>query len=157
MEKAQVEAASGKSTFVEDEIGELRKYIMEMMHTEMELMESIKLNERDVAAVNARIKHFKELITEEQARYKALKRELEGDTNELKNLEEKQTVTEAKHRQFQDAVTQRESEVQMLRARFQHQRAAMLSLRCQILDATKSLEKLSSQDESVEKETNKGA
>lgn len=32
---------------------------VEMMQAEMELMESIKLNERNVATVNARIKHFK--------------------------------------------------------------------------------------------------
>ncbi|KAG7388781.1 hypothetical protein PHYPSEUDO_011800 [Phytophthora pseudosyringae] len=147
------EAGGVKATFAEDKIGELRKYIVEMMHAEMELMESIKLNERNVAAVNARIKHSKELIAQERVRYKTMKRELEGDTNELKSLEEKQIVAEAKHREFRDAVAQREREVQVLRARFQHQRAAMLSLRCQILDATTNLDKLLSMEESVRKET----
>ncbi|OWZ23114.1 hypothetical protein PHMEG_0002071 [Phytophthora megakarya] len=125
-----------------------------MMHAEMELMENINANEHNVAALNARIKQFKELIAHQRARYKALKQKLEDDTNELKCLEEKQTVIEAKHQQFRDFVTQREGEVQVLRAQFQHQRAAMLSLRCQILHATINLEKLTSQDECVAKETN---
>ncbi|KUF83249.1 hypothetical protein AM587_10016396 [Phytophthora nicotianae] len=142
-----------KSGFGEDEIGELRKYIVDMMQAEMELMENIKLNERNVAAANARIKYFKELISQERARYKTLRRELEGDTVELKSLEEKQVVAEAKHREFRDAVAKRESEVQALRTRFQQQRAAMLSLRCQVLSATSNLDKLSSIHASVEKET----
>ncbi|ETN21470.1 hypothetical protein PPTG_01637 [Phytophthora nicotianae INRA-310] len=142
-----------KSGFGEDEIGELRKYIVDMMQAEMELMENIKLNERNVAAANARIKYFKELISQERARYKTLRRELEGDTVELKSLEEKQVVAEAKHREFRDAVAKRESEVQVLRTRFQQQRAAMLSLRCQVLSATSNLDKLSSIHASVEKET----
>ncbi|KAG6963219.1 hypothetical protein JG688_00008241 [Phytophthora aleatoria] len=154
MEKPRsIDPVRVQSTFVEDEIGELRKYIVEMMHAEMELMESIKLNERNVAAANARIKQFKELIAQERTRYKMLKWELDGDATELKSLEEKQVVTEAKHREFQDAVAQRQSEVQVLCARFQQQRAAMLSLRCQILDATTNLDKLSSLNSSVEKET----
>ncbi|CAI5701771.1 unnamed protein product [Peronospora effusa] len=153
MEKLRSDKASVKSTFVEDEIGELRRYIGEMMHAEMELMESIKLNESKVAAASARIKHFKELITKERHRYKTLRQELEEDTNELRSLEEKQIAAEAKHRQFQDAVVQRENEVQVLRAQFQHQRTAMLSLRCQILNATTQLETLSSMNDSVEKET----
>ncbi|ETL91708.1 hypothetical protein L917_09781 [Phytophthora nicotianae] len=124
-----------------------------MMQAEMELMENIKLNERNVAAANARIKYFKELISQERARYKTLRRELEGDTVELKSLEEKQVVAEAKHREFRDAVAKRESEVQALRTRFQQQRAAMLSLRCQVLSATSNLDKLSSIHASVEKET----
>ncbi|UIZ29326.1 hypothetical protein KXD40_002956 [Peronospora effusa] len=114
-----------------------------MMHAEMELMESIKLNESKVAAASARIKHFKELITKERHRYKTLRQELEEDTNELRSLEEKQI----------DAVVQRENEVQVLRAQFQHQRTAMLSLRCQILNATTQLETLLSMNDSVEKET----
>ncbi|ETP43090.1 hypothetical protein F442_10077 [Phytophthora nicotianae P10297] len=142
-----------KSGFGEDEIGELRKYIVDMMQAEMELMENIKLNERNVAAANARIKYFKELISQERARYKTLRRELEGDTVELKSLDEKQVVAEAKHREFRDAVAKRESEVQALRTRFQQQRAAMLSLRCQVLSATSNLDKLSSIHASVEKET----
>ncbi|KAG3244010.1 hypothetical protein PI124_g11192 [Phytophthora idaei] len=154
MEKPRsIDPVRVQSTFVEDEIGELRKYIVEMMHAEMELMESIKLNERNVAAANARIKQFKELIAQERTRYKMLKRELDGDATELKSLEEKQVVAEAMHREFRDAVAQRQSEVQVLRARFQQQRAAMLSLRCQILDATTNLDKLSSMNASVEKET----
>ncbi|CAI5741835.1 unnamed protein product [Peronospora destructor] len=153
MEKLRSDEASVKSTFVKDEIGELRRYVVEMMHAEMELMESIKLNERKVAAANARIKHFKELIDHERHRYKTLRHELEGDTNELKSLEEKQIAAEAKHWQFRDAVVQRESEVQVLRAQFQRQRTAMLSLRCQILNATTQLETLSSMNDSVEKET----
>ncbi|KAG2788213.1 hypothetical protein PC129_g12922 [Phytophthora cactorum] len=154
MEKPRsIDPVRVQSTFVEDEIGELRKYIVEMMHAEMELMESIKLNERNIAAANARIKQFKELIAQESTRYKMLKRELDGDATELKSLEEKQVVAEAKHREFRDAVAQRQSEVQVLRARFQQQRAAMLSLRCQILDATTNLDKLSSMNASVEKDT----
>ncbi|KAG3024119.1 hypothetical protein PC121_g15586 [Phytophthora cactorum] len=154
MEKPRsIDPVRVQSTFVEDEIGELRKYIVEMMHAEMELMESIKLNERNIAAANARIKQFKELIAQERTRYKMLKRELDGDATELKSLEEKQVVAEAKHREFRDAVAQRQSEVQVLRARFQQQRAAMLSLRCQILDATTNLDKLSSMNASVEKDT----
>ncbi|CAH0489764.1 unnamed protein product [Peronospora farinosa] len=152
MEKLRSDKASVKSTFVEDEIGELRRYIVEMMHAEMELMESIKLNESKVAAANARIKHCKELITKERHRYKTLRQELEEDTNELRSLEEKQIAAEAKHRQFRDAVVERENEVQVLRAQFQHQRTAMLSLRCQILNATTQLETLSSMNDSVEKE-----
>ncbi|KAL3668911.1 hypothetical protein V7S43_006200 [Phytophthora oleae] len=92
MDKHRADEANGfKSTFVEDEIGELRKYIVEMMHAEMKLMESIKLNEGNVAAANTRIKHFKELIIQERARFKTLKKELEGDVNELKALEGKQS------------------------------------------------------------------
>eukprot|EP00644_Phytophthora_capsici_P004684 jgi/Phyca11/111058/e_gw1.19.249.1 len=124
-----------------------------MMHAEMKLMENIKLNESNIAAANTRIKHFKELIVQERARFKTLKKELEGDVNELKLIEDKQSGVEEKHRQFKDAVTQRQNEVQALRAQFQHQRATMLSLRCQILDVTTSLERLSLQDKSVEKET----
>ncbi|KAG6611821.1 uncharacterized protein IUM83_14250 [Phytophthora cinnamomi] len=135
-----------------DDIGELRKYIVEMMQAEMELMESIKLNERNVGTANARIKRFKELIAQERARYQALKSALAEDANELQSLEEKQVVAEAKHRQFRDAVTQRESEVQELRSRFQQQRSAMLGLRQQIIDATAQLEKLSLSNEAVEKE-----
>ncbi|KAF4042764.1 hypothetical protein GN244_ATG05071 [Phytophthora infestans] len=153
MEKTRAnEAGSVKSSFVEDEIGELRKYIVGMMHAEMELMENIKLNECNVATANARIKHFKELIAQEHARFKTLSRKLDGDTNELKSLEEEQVVAEAKHSEFRYAVAKREREVQVLRAQFQQQRAAMLSLRCQILDATTKLDKLSSTDALVEKE-----
>ncbi|CAH0482701.1 unnamed protein product [Peronospora belbahrii] len=143
MEKFGSDEGNVKSTFVEDKISELRRYIVEMMHAEMALMESIKQNERNVAAANAQIKHFKELIAQERHRYKTLRLELEGNVNELSSLEEKQI----------DAVTQRESEVQVLRARFQHQRTAMLSLRCQILNATTQLETLSSMTDSMEKET----
>ncbi|KAG1686621.1 hypothetical protein DVH05_006416 [Phytophthora capsici] len=154
MDRHRTDEANGfKSTFVEDEIGELRKYIVEMMHAEMKLMESIKLNESNIAAANTRIKHFKELIVQERARFKTLKKELEKDVNELKLIEDKQSGVEEKHQQFKDAVTQRQNEVQALRAQFQHQRATMLSLRCQILDVTTSLERLSLQDKSVEKET----
>ncbi|CAH0516923.1 unnamed protein product [Peronospora belbahrii] len=153
MEKFGSDEGNVKSTFVEDKISELRRYIVEMMHAEMALMESIKQNERNVAAANAQIKHFKELIAQERHRYKTLRLELEGNVNELSSLEEKQIAAEAKHRQYRDAVTQRESEVQVLRARFQHQRTAMLSLRCQILNATTQLETLSSMTDSMEKET----
>ncbi|KAE9012154.1 hypothetical protein PF004_g9257 [Phytophthora fragariae] len=153
MEKPRVDEASARAMLMGDDIGELRKYIVEMMHAEMELMESIKLNERNVARVSARIKHFKELITQERTRYKALKSALAEDANELQILEEKQIVAEASHRQFQDAVTQRESEVQVLRARFQQQRAAMLSLRHQITESTAQLKNLSLSIQTVEMET----
>ncbi|KAL4157946.1 hypothetical protein PRNP1_003727 [Phytophthora ramorum] len=153
MEKLCADDASTKAALMWDEIGELRKYIVKIMHAEMELMENIKLNERNVAAVNAHIKHFKELIAQERSRNKTLKEELAGDTNELKRLEEKQTVAEAKHRQFRDAVLQRESEVQVLRSRFQQQHAAMLSLRRHVLEVTTHLEKLSSLNGSVDNET----
>ncbi|KAE9343843.1 hypothetical protein PF008_g9503 [Phytophthora fragariae] len=144
MEKPRVDEASARAMLMEDDIGELRKYIVEMMHAEMELMESIKLNERNVARVSARIKHFKELITQERTRYKALKSALAEDANELQILEEKQIVAEASHRQFQ---------VQVLRARFQQQRAAMLSLRHQITESTAQLKNLSLSIQTVEMET----
>lgn len=54
-----------------------------------------------------------------------------------------------------DAVAQRESEVQVLRSRFQQQRAAMLSLRHQIMESTAQLQKLSQSKEVVEMETHK--
>ncbi|KAE9236297.1 hypothetical protein PF002_g11264 [Phytophthora fragariae] len=144
MEKPRVDEASARAMLMGDDIGELRKYIVEMMHAEMELMESIKLNERNVARVSARIKHFKELITQERTRYKALKSVLAEDANELQILEEKQIVAEASHRQFQ---------VQVLRARFQQQRAAMLSLRHQITESTAQLKNLSLSIQTVEMET----
>ncbi|GAB9468734.1 hypothetical protein Gpo141_00006041 [Globisporangium polare] len=42
-----------------DEINELRKYIVEMMHSEMELVENIKQSEENVDTVNGRIEQFK--------------------------------------------------------------------------------------------------
>ncbi|KAF1782879.1 hypothetical protein GQ600_12028 [Phytophthora cactorum] len=187
MEKPRsIDPVRVQSTFVEDEIGELRKYIVEMMHAEMELMESIKLNERNVAAANARIKQFKgsnprptmrsdaEELCLSAGADRSRAYTLDGDATELKSLEEKQvgkvegfcvSVADEYLADFWqllrrsignsgvNAVAQRQSEVQVLRARFQQQRAAMLSLRCQILDATTNLDKLSSMNASVEKET----
>uniref|UniRef100_A0AAV1TNH7 Uncharacterized protein n=1 Tax=Peronospora matthiolae TaxID=2874970 RepID=A0AAV1TNH7_9STRA len=143
------DASAKKSTYAQDDMGELRKYIVEMMQAEMELMETIKSKEHQVAGTNARIKNVKELIIQEHRRYTTLVKDLDDDAKELRRLEEKRFVAEEKHRRFRDAVAQRESEVQVLRDEFQRQREAMLSLRCQILNAMTQLETLSSMDESV--------
>ncbi|CEG46809.1 uncharacterized protein PHALS_03489 [Plasmopara halstedii] len=147
------EADVSMPTLIEGEIGELRKYIVEMMHAETILLESIKLNEHDVARTNARIGYFKDLIAQERARYKLLNERLKSDTNELKTLEMKLVDAEKNNRKFKDNITQHESDVKMLRSRYNQLRAAMLGLRCQILDATTNLGKLSLKRELLVKET----
>ncbi|KAF4318630.1 hypothetical protein BBO99_00006630 [Phytophthora kernoviae] len=131
-------------------------YAMEMMHSEMELMEGIKQNEENVATVNSRIKHFKELVIQERSRFKTLNSALEGDTGDLKLLEEKRIVAEENHRKFQAAVTQRESEVYALCNRVKQQRAAMVTLRHQIEDANARLEAIALQNSVVAYETQNG-
>ncbi|CAI5737382.1 unnamed protein product [Hyaloperonospora brassicae] len=153
MAKRGPDDARVQSTCAPDDIGELRKYIVEMMRVEMELLETIKSKEHSVTGTNARIKNVKELITQEYRRYKTLIHDLEDDAKELGKLEEKRIGAQEKHRRFRDAVAQQERDVHGLRDRFQHQRAAMLSLRCQLLNATTRLEALSSMDDSVERET----
>lgn len=86
---------------------------MEMMHSEMEMVESVKHHEANVAIVNAQIERVKvcmdttlsacqpkqfmraygahqELILQEQDRYKTLKSALENDEREIKRIEEEQ-------------------------------------------------------------------
>ncbi|TDH66689.1 hypothetical protein CCR75_001583 [Bremia lactucae] len=86
------EEGNFKVAFTEIEIGELRKYIVEMMHAETKLLENISLNEQKLAMTNAQIKCSKESITQERARFLTLKKKLEGNTHELKSLEVMQVV-----------------------------------------------------------------
>ncbi|KAG7396112.1 hypothetical protein PHYBOEH_002767 [Phytophthora boehmeriae] len=85
MEKAHGGEASTKLLLTEEDVSELRKYIVEMMHSELESMENIKQNEGNDG--NNQI--LKELVVQERSHFKTLKAALEEDTKDLELLEEK--------------------------------------------------------------------
>ncbi|TMW55204.1 hypothetical protein Poli38472_013095 [Pythium oligandrum] len=125
-----------------EEINQLRRYIMDMMHSEMEVIESIRQNEENVVTLDGRIEKFKEAIESEQYRNKNLCRLLREDQKDLQLLEDKKTVVELKHRQFQESVSAREAEVDSLRSRYACLRKHWQSLSVQRNDNERVIQEL---------------
>nr|CCA22251.1 conserved hypothetical protein [Albugo laibachii Nc14] len=100
--------------------------LVEMMRSEMVLLERIRQKERIIQDLRSKTKEFQEFIASERTRETELKNTLHSTKSKLQTLEEKRILVEIKQKQFQDILAAIESNKTQVRAKISHLRISLL-------------------------------